>query len=175
VLVQLERRVGEYNHKLRRIDPNGTVTTVVGNGVAGVSTSNGVGVEMRANMISSLLVRNANDYVLYSDDSNHRMQRYNPTNGMVTTVAGNGTCGHGCENCAATLSMLCSPSGSTWDPVTVSSSCAVAPLHRCPPAHPPDHLWLQGDWWIADDGNHRVRRVVPAGTITSESPCCQCT
>jgi hypothetical protein len=113
------RRVAEYNHKLRRIDPNGTITTVVGNGVPGNAPYEGPGSLVPAHMVSSVTVLNPNTFVLFSDDYNQRMQRYNPSTGMVAPVAGNGVGGTGCESCQAQTSSLFSPSGSTWDPATV--------------------------------------------------------
>jgi hypothetical protein len=115
------RRVGEWDHKLRRIDPNGTITTVVGNGVPGNAPYEGPGSLVPNYLVTSVLVLDPNTFILYGDDSANRMKRYNPSTGFVSTVAGNeaGTAGMGCESCQAQTSSLFAPSGSTWDPATV--------------------------------------------------------
>ncbi|HEY9720497.1 MAG TPA: hypothetical protein V6D47_00675, partial [Oscillatoriaceae cyanobacterium] len=59
----------------------------------------------------------------------------------VTTVAGTGTTGSGGDGGPATQAQLYKPKGITWD--------------------------AEGNYYIADEGNHEVRKIAPDGTLTT--------
>jgi NHL repeat-containing protein len=77
---------------------------------------------------------------LIADTGNDRIRRVSP-DGTITTVAGDGTRGYGGDGGPATQAELSSP-----------HNLAVLP---------------DGGFLIADEGNNRVRRVWPDGTITT--------
>jgi uncharacterized protein (TIGR03437 family) len=76
--------------------------------------------------------------VYIADRDNHRIRRVAP-NGIITTIAGTGEQGNTGDGGPATLARLNAP-----------SSVSV------------DHA---GTLYIADTGNHRVRKVTPGGTM----------
>ena len=82
----------------------------------------------------------ADGSVLVADYANHRIRRISPS-GQITTVAGTGTAGYTGDGGPATSARL------NW------------PLDVEPTA--------DGGFLIADLGNKRVRRVSPAGIITT--------
>ncbi|HMC63759.1 MAG TPA: hypothetical protein VKI65_02360, partial [Gemmataceae bacterium] len=77
----------QNNHAVRRIDPDGTVSTVAGNGQSGFA--NGRGADARFNNPTGLIV-GADGVVYVADRNNHRIRAVNST-GEVTTIAGDGT------------------------------------------------------------------------------------
>jgi hypothetical protein len=134
------------NHRIRRVDAAGIVTTVAGNGpccgaqggFAGdnaPATSAGVRLD-RPRGVSPLI---GADGFLVADTGNNRIRKVE--NGVITTVAGNGAAGFGGDGDGAAIAQLNQPGG-------------VAAL--------PD-----GGFLIADTGNHRIRRVSASGIITT--------
>ncbi|MGC8761078.1 MAG: SMP-30/gluconolactonase/LRE family protein [Bryobacteraceae bacterium] len=122
-----------YNSVIRRIDPTGTISTVLGGGflpwplgVPGGRTQlafpRGVAVDPENNL-----------YV--SDTGHHRVLRMT-TEGMITLVAGGQSGlsgGDGGDGDSAVGSLLHGPAGLAWGP--------------------------SGVLYVADQGNHRVRRI----------------
>ena len=77
------------NHSIRKISPAGVVTTLAGNGTPGFS--DGLGASARFREPSGIAV--ADDGVVYvADTSTHAIRRITAA-GVVTTVAGDGTAG----------------------------------------------------------------------------------
>lgn len=76
------------NHRIRKIDPRGTITTVAGNGTAGYSGDSGPATAAQLNQPWGVAV-DREGRVLFSDLANHRIRRIE-SNGTVTTVVGNG-------------------------------------------------------------------------------------
>lgn len=80
----------QNNHAVRRIEPDGTVATIAGNGQSGFA--DGIRAEARFNNPTGLAW--ASDGTLYvSDRNNHRIRAIGST-GAVSTIAGNGTAGY---------------------------------------------------------------------------------
>jgi sugar lactone lactonase YvrE len=130
------------NHKIRRVDgATGIITTVAGDGVAGGSGDGGPATAARLDAPAAVLVDGLGA-VLVADTGNHRIRRIDGTTGIITTVAGDGVAGSSGDGGVATSARLRAPTG----------------LARAP----------AGDVYIADTGNHRVRRVDAfSGTITN--------
>ncbi|MCO4763354.1 MAG: SMP-30/gluconolactonase/LRE family protein [Myxococcales bacterium] len=78
-----------YNHRIRRITPNGVVTTLAGTGSAGFT--NGLGAKARFYYPRGLTVQ-LDGSVLVADTNNHRIRRVR-TDGVVSTFAGSGSTG----------------------------------------------------------------------------------
>lgn len=72
-----------YNFRIRKVTPQGLVTTIAGSGVSGYS--DGVGTQAQFKLPMSLWVDNTNN-IFVTD--NFRVRKITP-NGVVTTVAGN--------------------------------------------------------------------------------------
>jgi DNA-binding beta-propeller fold protein YncE len=79
----------QNNHAVRRVDPDGTVSTLAGNGQSGFA--DGKPSEARFNNPTGLAVA-ANGTIYVADRNNHRIRTVLPT-GEVTTLAGDGTAG----------------------------------------------------------------------------------
>jgi RHS repeat-associated protein len=128
--------------RIRRIGPDGIITTVAGNGT-GFGGDGGPATQAQLN--SPLDVTVGPDGSLYiADANNHRVRRVDPS-GIMSTVAGIGTfvgdCGFSGDGGQATQAALCFPEG-------------VA-------------VGLNGELFIADTGNRLVRRVTVDGKITT--------
>ncbi|HSF33186.1 MAG TPA: RHS repeat-associated core domain-containing protein, partial [Candidatus Tectomicrobia bacterium] len=89
-----------YGSRVRRVGPEGIITTVAGTGSGGFGGDGGPAAAARLNNPSGLAV--GEDGSLYiADRSNQRIRRVG-TDGIITTVAGNGTDGHGGDGGLAT-------------------------------------------------------------------------
>lgn len=77
------------NHRIRRITPDGTVSTLAGDGVAGFL--DGPGTTARFNFPRDVAV-DAAGHVYVADTDNNRIRKITPQ-GMVTTFSGEGTRG----------------------------------------------------------------------------------
>jgi sugar lactone lactonase YvrE len=127
------------NARVRRVDGNGGITTVVGTGKRGFSGDGGPAALARLNDPEALAV--GPDGALYIADSRGDRIRRVGSDGVITTVAGTGTRGFSGDGGPAVLADLSAPS-------------AVA-------------VTADGALYIADSVNARVRRVGPDGVITT--------
>jgi RHS repeat-associated protein len=128
-----------YNNRIRRVDPNGLITTVAGNGTGGSGGDGGPATQ--AQLYSPVDVALGIDGSLYiADSNNYRVRRVSPE-GIITTVAGTGMTGSGGDGQPATQAALNHPYG-----ITVGQD---------------------GSLYIAELFGHRVRRVGPDGLITT--------
>jgi sugar lactone lactonase YvrE len=127
------------NHRVRKVDRDGVITTVAGTG-ADSSAKDG-GPAIRSALDTPVDVALDKEGTLYvAELGASRIRRVNQ-DGVLTTVAGNGTEGFSGDDGPATSAQLASPTGV--------------------------HVAADGAVYIADDGNSRVRTVDPAGTITT--------
>jgi sugar lactone lactonase YvrE len=125
-----------FNHRIRRIDRNGVITTVAGTGTAGYSGDGGPAVASSLNGPQDIAVdRDGN--ILVADSYNAVVRRIDPA-GIITTFAGSepGLSGDGGLAIKAQINL---PTA-----VAVSSDGAV---------------------YLSDAANSRIRRVAPDGTI----------
>jgi uncharacterized protein (TIGR03437 family) len=76
------------NHRVRRITPDGTITTIAGNGTAAFSGDNGQAVNASLNFPAGLALNSAGE-LLIADTSNHRIRAVSPA-GVIRTWAGDG-------------------------------------------------------------------------------------
>lgn len=127
------------NHRVRRISPSGVITTVAG---TGGTSFNGDGIPAtQASLAYPKGVAVAPDGSLYVGDANHhRIRRFVP-GGTISTVAGNGNAGYSGDGGPATAATLRFPRNVAFGP--------------------------DGSFYIADNTNYAVRRVNPAGVITT--------
>jgi trimeric autotransporter adhesin len=116
---------------------NGVITTIAGNGARGYSGDNGPATGAQLAGPRGIAVDSAGN-VYVSDTENSRIRMI--SNGVITTVAGNGTAGYSGDGGPATSAQLSSPRG-----LAISSA---------------------GNLYVADSFNQRVR-MVSDGTITT--------
>jgi uncharacterized protein (TIGR03437 family) len=128
----------ETNNRIRKVTAAGTISTVAGNGTAGFSGDGGPATSAELFQPEGLAVDSAGN--LFIADGTNRIRKLTPT-GTIGTVAGNGTAGFSGDGGPATAAELNQPSG-----VAVDSA---------------------GNLFIADLMNGRVRKVTPAGTIST--------
>ena len=126
------------NHRIRKVDRRGTITTFAGTGVAGFNGDGGKASEAQLSRPSGV-VTGSNGEVYISDRSNDRIRVVKK--GIITTVAGNGIDGFKGDSGPATQARLSKPFGITLD--------------------------KKGNLYIADRGNNRVRKVDTRGIITT--------
>jgi NHL repeat-containing protein len=72
-------------HRVRKVRPDGIITTVVGTGKAGFSGDGGKATDARLNTPSSLAVDTAGN-LFVSDYNNYRVRKIDAVTGMITTV-----------------------------------------------------------------------------------------
>lgn len=137
----------QANQRIRRIDPQGIIDTFAGVGAAGFSGDDGPALEAQIQLPggqsappAGRLDVDASGNVFLADSGNHRIRKID-TDGMMTTVAGDGTPAARGDGGPATAASLFRP-----------SDVEVGP---------------DGSLYIADTDNSCVRKVDPAGVITT--------
>jgi sugar lactone lactonase YvrE len=127
------------NHCIRKVTTDGIIRTVAGNG------SNGYGGDgvpaIAANLYQPLGVDvDSTGNLFIADTGNSRIRKVT-TDGIINTIAGNGTLGYSGDGGPATAAKFTFPMG-----------VAVAP---------------SGDLYIVDRSNERIRKITPAGIIST--------
>jgi sugar lactone lactonase YvrE len=128
-----------YNNRIRKVDQNGIITTVAGNGTAGYSGDGGLAINARLYNTVGLAV-DASGNLFIADCYNYRIRKVS-TNGIITTVAGNGVQSYSGDGGAAINASLNNP----YDVVVDDA----------------------GNLFIADLSNNRVRKVNTNGIIST--------
>jgi sugar lactone lactonase YvrE len=125
------------NYRIRKIAPSGLVQTVAGNGKSGFSGDGGPAT--LAGISSSAGIALDPDGNLYvADADNHRVRKVD-TNGVITTVVGNGNPGYSGDGAPGIYASLNHP-----------QDICIAP---------------DGSMYIADESDHRVRKLDSEGII----------
>lgn len=127
------------NSRVRRVWPNGQITTVAGTGVDGYNGDGRPAIKAQLNFVHGVAPMPDGSFLI-ADPLNRRVRRVAP-GGTITTVAGTGTKGYSGDGGRATSAQISDTRGiaATGD----------------------------GGFLIADTDNHVVRRVSPNGTITT--------
>jgi hypothetical protein len=137
-----------YNNRVVKVTPQGLVTTVAGDGVAGYSGDGRLAAFAQLNQPAGVAV-DATGNLYVADASSNVIRRVDARTGIITTVAGdyaadkasNGLGGFSGDGGPATSAQLNDPQG-----VAVDGA---------------------GDLFIADTFNNAVREVSPAGAIST--------
>jgi hypothetical protein len=124
------------NHRIRKVTPAGMIYTIAGSGQSGFSGDGGPATQAGVSAFG-VAVDWFGD-VFITDDN--RIRKVTP-DGLIKTVAGNGTSGLSGDGGPATSASLNSPYGIALDP--------------------------SGNLYIADHNNDRIRKVTPDGIISS--------
>ena len=128
------------NDRVRRIGPDGTITTVAGGGGWGTTPDGAPAVGAALEGVDGVAVDGGGALYL-SETTANRVRRVDPTTGALSTVAGTGSYGYSGDGGPAPAAQLGGPMA-----MTVDSS---------------------GDLFVVDAGNSRVREVSKAGVITT--------
>jgi sugar lactone lactonase YvrE len=127
-------------NRIRRIDPQGIISTVAGTGAAGFGGDGGSAVQALLHTPRGVGVDEAGN-VYIADSLNNRIRRVD-TNGVITTAAGDGRRAFAGDGGPAASAPLAGPRA-----VTVTSG---------------------GDLYVADTYNFRIRRI--AGVAVPSAP-----
>ncbi len=129
------------NNRIRKVDAlTGIITTFAGGGSS--LGDGGAAAAAQLNWPSGAALDGSGNLYI-ADSFNHRIRRVDASTGIITTVAGTGTSGYRAsdDGAAATSAQINTPLGVTLDG--------------------------SGNLYIADTNNNRIRRVTPAGVITT--------
>jgi serine/threonine protein kinase, bacterial len=180
-------------NRVRKIDKNGIVSTIAGNGHAKFSGDGGLAKNASLNFPAGLAFDSTGNLYV-ADRNNHRVRRINP-NGIISTIAGNGAPNYTADNIKATESSLHFPSDVAVDKsgqiyisdrsnnrirkvdskgiITTYAGMGVASYGG--DFGPADEAFLkfpfgitfdnQGNLFVADRGNNRIRKIDPEGII----------
>jgi sugar lactone lactonase YvrE len=127
------------NHRVRRIGKDGKISTLAGTGVAGFSGDGGPAARAQLDTPSGVAVDEAGN-VYIADTNNNRIRKVFPS-GVIVTIAGTGRFGYSGDGGPATSARLAFPTGIALD--------------------------ADGNLYVADYLNRRVRRLSPDGIITT--------
>ena len=127
------------NHRVRKIDTTGMISTLAGTGERGYGGDDGPAVEARLSYPGGVAVdTEGNVYV--ADSWNHRVRKVD-REGTITTLAGRGFPGLLGNGGPAAQAALANPTGISVDG--------------------------EGNVYVADTWNHRVRRIDGSGVIST--------
>ena len=128
----------EDNNRIRKVDSSGIITKIAG---GGTGLDGGAAIAARLRFPHGVFVDSASN-VYITDTYNRAIRKVNASTGIISTIAGiYNSIGYSGDGGAATLAKLHTPSG-----VFVHSD---------------------GTLYIADSGNHCIRKVDTGGVITT--------
>ena len=174
------------NSRVRKVDTNGIITTVAGNGIVGFSGDGGAATNARLATPAGVAL-DAFGNLLIADPGNFRIRKVY-MNGIITTVAGNGSPGYSGDGGAAIYASLMNPTGIALDAfgnLFVADMCRIrkvdtngiittiagngtngysgdGSMATNASLYYPAGVALDafGNLFIADHGNNRIREVV---------------
>jgi len=127
------------NSRVRKVDTAGIITTIAGNGTAGFSGDGGPASGAQLNLPYGLALDAAGDLYI-ADLGNNRVRRVGP-DGVIVTIAGTGVEGYSGDNVQAIGAQLYAPRNVALD--------------------------AANNLYISEFEGHRVRKVTPAGVIST--------
>ena len=130
--------IADYsNHRIRQVDPTGVITTIAGTGIIGATGDGGPAIAARLDDPYGVYADVSGD-IYIADGHNNRVRKI--TSGIITTFAGGGSSGLG-DGGPATAAQINVA-------IDVASDAS-------------------GNIYISDGNNSRIRKVDPAGIITT--------
>jgi sugar lactone lactonase YvrE len=127
-----------FNSRIRQFRSGGTISTVAGNGTVGFCGDQGPATNACLNVPEAVAIDDEGNLII-ADTFNNRIRKVN-AGGIINTVAGNGTTGFCGDNAAGTSACLNLPHGVAADG--------------------------EGNVFVADTFNHRIRRITRGTIIT---------
>ncbi len=124
---------------IRKVNSSGIISTIAGTGVSGFSGDGGQATAAKISEIRDMTMDGTGN-IYFADLYNYVVRKITPS-GIITTVAGNGINGFSGDGGAATAAKM-----------GIVSACI---------------LDVYGNLYISDWGNHRIRKVNPAGIIST--------
>ena len=128
-------------HRVRRVDRSGTIATIAGTGQASASGDGGPALQASLKSPNCIAVdRDGNLYI----GTDYRVRRVDRSTGVITTVAGTGEEGYSGDDGPATSAAIATPTALAVD--------------------------ADGNLYIADPNNNRVRKVIFSGGVAQPTP-----
>lgn len=131
------------NNRIRKVTPGGVISTVAGNGTAGLDGDGGPATSAQLYTLSGVAADGAGN-IYIADSTANRIRKVTP-DGVISTLAGSGKLfdpgGFGGDGQLATSARIFSPAGLAVD--------------------------TGGNVYFADSGNNRVRKITPGGVIST--------
>jgi sugar lactone lactonase YvrE len=127
------------NHCVRMVTTAGIISTVAGSGISGFSGDGGSATGAQLSY-PSYLAFDASGNLYIADSLNSRIRKMTPA-GIISTIAGDGTQGFSGDGGPAAIAQLSNPRGLAFD--------------------------AAGNLYFADSGNDRVRKITPAGIVST--------
>jgi len=121
-----------YNQRIRKITPGGTISTLLGNGTTGYTGDGGPASAATMNKPNGIVLDTAMNMFI-TEWYNSVVRRVDASTGIITTVAGTGTSGYSGDGGPATNAKLGTPGGACLD--------------------------RDNNIYIPDYANHRIRKV----------------
>ena len=117
-----------------------TITTIAGTGTSGYNGDGILAINAQLNNPQGLAVDAAGN--IYIGELGPRIRKVDISTGIISTVAGTGTCGYNGDGILATNAQICAPSAMAFDG--------------------------NGDLYFTDRGNNRIRKLtISTGIITT--------
>lgn len=129
----------QYNQRIRKVDTQGIITTMAGNGTVGFGGDGGLATEASLNNPLGVAVDSSGNLFI-ADSNNYRVRKVD-AQGIITTVAGSGKAGFSGDGGLALSASLLSPTDVAVD--------------------------LKGNLYIADEYNNRIREVDTNGVMST--------
>jgi len=126
--------------RIRKVNSSGIISTVAGEGICGFSGDGRLATHAQMSTGYGIALDMAGN-LFFADTGNARVRRVDAVTGIITTVAGNGTVGYGGDGGPAISAEFNAPSGVAVD--------------------------AQGNLYIAEYNNQRIRKVTPEGIIST--------
>lgn len=131
--------VDNTNHRIRKVDVAGNISTYAGNGIAAYSGDGGPATAASLRNPNRMTIDAAGN-IFIADASNNVIRKVSNT-GIITTVVGTGVSGFSGDGGPATAARMSQPLGVGFDNI--------------------------GNMYIADGFNKRIRKVTPSGIIST--------
>lgn len=128
----------QVNHRLRKVAPDGAITTIAGKETAGYDSAATVAATSALNFPCGVAVDKAGN-IFFSDSANHLIRKIAGT--VISTVAGTGVAGFSADAIAAKGAAISLPTGIVVD--------------------------LAGVIYFSETNNNRIRKIATDGIITS--------
>ena len=183
------------NNVIRKVTPGGVISTFAGTGTLGYTGDGGPATSAHLNDPVGIALNDAGD-LFFADKGNNVIREVN-TSGVISTVVGNGTAGYTGDGGQATAAELDEPQGVLCNPggVLIFADTDNSVIREVTPSgvistivgdgtsgytgdggqataaelnHPIDVAYdTTGDLFLSDTNNNVIRKVTPAGIITT--------